>query len=95
MMRSLAAPILLTCATACAVSSLATRHDGHCPDRPPPELRGVRLAGPEDGCPEEWVGCLSLADALELERYLREAQAWMREASARCGYSQTGQASSR
>ena len=94
-MRSLVVLTLLTCATACAVSSLATRHDGHCPDRPPPELRGVRLSGPEDGCPEEWVGCLSLADALELERYLREARAWMAEAAARCGYSQTGQASSR
>lgn len=55
----------------------------------------VHIAGPEDGCPEEWVGCLSLADALELERYLREAMAWMAEAAARCGYSQTGQASSR
>ena len=87
MMRSLAAPILLSCAIACATSSPALDRgpgDGHCPDRPPPELRGVRLAGPEDGCPEEWVGCLSLADALELERYLREAMAWMAEAAARC-----------
>ena len=89
-MRSLAAPILLSCAIACATSSPAFPArdrgpgDGHCPDRPPPELRGVRMAGPEDGCPEEWVGCLDLEAALALERYLREARAWMGEASARC-----------
>ena len=47
-------------------------------------MPAIYLAGPEDGCPEEWVGCLRLADALKLERYIREAQAWMREASARC-----------
>ena len=87
MMRSLAPLILLSCAIACATSSPARDRglgDGHCPEHPPPIMPAIYLAGPEDGCPEEWVGCLRLADALELERYLREAQAWMREASARC-----------
>lgn len=47
-------------------------------------MPAIYLAGPEDGCPEEWVGCLDLEAALALERYLREARAWMGEASARC-----------
>lgn len=87
MMRSLAAPILLSCAIACATSSPVRDEgpdDGHCPEPPPPSLPVVRIAGPEDGCPEEWVGCLDLEAALALERYLREARAWMGEASARC-----------
>ena len=86
MMRSLAAPILLSCAIACATSSPARDRglDGHCPELPPPVMPAIYLAGPEDGCPEEWVGCLDLEAALALERYLREARAWMGEASARC-----------
>lgn len=79
--------ILMLCVAACATSSAApsSPSDGHCPEPQPPSLPVVRIAGPEDGCPEEWVGCLDLEGALALERYLRASQAWMREASARCG----------
>ena len=87
MMRSLAPLILLSCAIACATSSPARDRgpgDGHCPEHLPPVMPAIYVSGPEDGCPEEWVGCLDLEAALALERYLRASQSWMREASARC-----------
>lgn len=86
-MRSKTLAILMLCAAACATSSPARDRgpgDGHCPELPPPVMPAIYLSGPEDGCPEEWVGCLDLEGALALERYLRASHAWMREASARC-----------
>lgn len=57
---------------------------GQCLSEAPPELEPVNLDGPP-GCPDRYVGCLSLDAGLALERNLRTSLHWEREAWVRCG----------
>lgn len=50
----------------------------------PPKESAVSFAGPPE-CPERYVGCLHVADALALERNIQSLRRYAREAWARCG----------
>lgn len=59
-------------------------------DRPclleaPPVAKPVALAGPAEGCPDQWVGCLDGPAAISLEANLAAARRWATEAWLRCG----------
>lgn len=43
------------------------------------------LDGPERGCPDRYVGCLDVDNALKLESNERAARRWEQEAWTRCG----------
>lgn len=45
----------------------------------------MSIAGPIEGCPEKFVGCLTVDDALRLEGNERAARSWAQEAWLRCG----------
>jgi len=52
---------------------------------PPPKPEPVTVAGPDEGCPSSFVGCLDVDGGLALERRLRASQRWEAEAWALCG----------
>lgn len=56
-----------------------------CLAEPAPQEEPVAIAGPENGCPEQFVACLDLAAARALERNVTRARRWAREVEARCG----------
>lgn len=56
-----------------------------CLHEQPPARAPVNIAGPEAGCPEKFVGCLGVDDALKLESNERHARRWESEAWSRCG----------
>lgn len=45
----------------------------------------MTLSGPEDGCPERYAACLTVVEAIRLERNLRALRLYAREAVLRCG----------
>jgi hypothetical protein len=58
---------------------------GPCAVEAPPAPRPVKMAGPESGCPSQFVGCLDVPNALALEADTRAARRWQAEVWARCG----------
>ena len=59
---------------------------GSCLSTPPPVLVAtIHLAGPEQGCPPEWAGCVSAEDGARLETHLRELSRYARDAWTLCG----------
>lgn len=55
-------------------------------DLPPLSPRkGVRFAGPEEGCPSPWAICLEADDAAKLVSHLTNRRNWIEEAIAACG----------
>lgn len=56
-----------------------------CLTRHPPSLPVVELLGPDAGCPEHFIGCVDIDNALMLELREHELTRYAREAWALCG----------
>ena len=56
-----------------------------CLQSPPPVPPEIAIAGPEEGCPPEWEGCLNSQVAGKLGEYLSALQKWARDAYISCG----------
>jgi hypothetical protein len=52
---------------------------------PPPTSEPLFLAGPDEGCPPNFAGCLDVDAGLALERNLNHDRRWIDEAWLRCG----------
>jgi hypothetical protein len=57
-----------------------------CLKEPPPKEQALKFEGPPV-CPDRFVGCLRVADALALEQNIKALRRYTREAWARCGAS--------
>ena len=58
---------------------------GQCLTEAPPSREPVTLDGPERGCPDKFVGCIDVDNALRLESNERGSRRWQQEAWTRCG----------
>lgn len=56
-----------------------------CLVEPPPAWEAVKVAGPEEGCPEAFEACLPLKEAARLDAQVRALRRWAREAWEGCG----------
>lgn len=51
-----------------------------CLVEPPPAWEAVKVAGPEEGCPEVFEACFTLQEASRLDAQVRALRRWAREA---------------
>ena len=61
-----------------------------CIDQPAPTPDSIKLAGPDEGCPEEFELCASPDAAGSIDRYLRATEKWMRQTVIACGSREGG-----
>jgi hypothetical protein len=65
------------------VLRLETTNRG-CLDEPAPQSEPIELAGPDEGCPDQFTFCASDDAAKKIERFISRSKRWMKQAELSC-----------